>query len=34
MTLPTAQKVVDFAMGLASGGRRIGFSFIGGERAE
>jgi uncharacterized protein len=31
MSLPTAEKVVDFALGLAPAGRRIDFSFFGGE---
>jgi uncharacterized protein len=31
MALPTAQNVVDFALGLAPAGRRVDFSFFGGE---
>lgn len=31
MSLPTSQKAVDFALGLASAGNRVDFSFFGGE---
>lgn len=31
MSLPTAQKAVDFTLGLASARRRVSFSFFGGE---